>query len=144
MKQVIGILLALLGCGAQAYAADASDYFGRWRVAAIADYAKVASVSDAKAKRKIGISLVMSADVVTFDHRTCKPQYVLSTVDPEKDLEDGYRITNQTLKLPNPVVLIDTGCRRNRFIYVVSPNQVVIEQSGVFYRADRVDVSEGK
>jgi hypothetical protein len=144
MKQVIGMLLALLGCVAHAHAADASDYFGRWRVTAIADHANVASVSDAKAKRKIGGKLVMSADTMTFDHRTCKPQYALSTVDPERDLEDGYRITNQTLRLPNPVVLIDTGCQRNRFIYVVGPKQVVIEQSGVFYRADRVDVSEGK
>jgi hypothetical protein len=144
MRQVIGMLLALFGCVPHASAADASDYFGRWRVVAIADYAKVASVSDAKAKRKIGGNLAMSADVVAFDHRTCKPQYVLSTVDPEKDLEEGYRITNQTLKFPNPVVLIDTGCQRNRFIYVVNPKQLVIEQSGVFYRADRVDVSEGK
>lgn len=144
MRQVIGLLLALLGCVAHASATDASEFFGRWRVAAIADYAQVASVSDAKAKRRIGGNLVMSADVVTFDHRTCKPQYVLSTVDPEKDLEDGYRITNQTLKLPNPVVLIDTGCQSNRFIYVVNPKQVVFEQSGVFYRADRVDRSKGK
>lgn len=144
MKQVIGMVLALLGCVAHANAADASEYFGRWRVAAIADYAKVAAVSDAKAKRKIGGNLVMSPDLVAFDHHTCKPQYVVSTIDPDKDLEDGYRITNQTLKLPNPAVLIDTGCQRNRFVYVLSPNQLVIEQSGVFYRVDRVDVPEHK
>jgi len=144
MKPTRGMLLMLLSCVAHAQAADAGDYFGRWRISAIADYAKVAAVSDARAKRKIGGDLVLSAHAVTFDHRTCRPRYALSTVDPEKDLEDGYRITNQTLKLPNPVVLIDTGCQRNRFIYVANAKQLVIEQSGVFYRADRVDVAEGK
>lgn len=144
MRQAIGMLLALSSFATQGWAADASDYFGRWRIAAIVDYANVASVSDAQAKRMLGGKLVMSADTVSVGHRTCKPEYVLSAVDPEKDLESGYRITNQTLKLPNPVVLIDTGCQRNRFIYVASPKQIIVEDSGVFYRAVRIDASNGK
>jgi hypothetical protein len=137
-------LLSLFCYAAGAYAENVTDYFGRWHVAEIADYANVSAVSDAVAKRKIGSDFVMSAQSVKFDHRTCKPNYELSTVDPEKDLQEGYRITNQTLKLPRPVVMIDTGCLHNRFVYVVSPDQVILEQSGVFYRASRVSNTQSR
>jgi hypothetical protein len=135
------LFVSLFIYAAWACADDAKGYFGHWRVTGIAEYASVSSISDAQAKKKIGRDLVMSERSLAFDHYSCKPRYAFSRVDPEKDLEEGYRISNVTLKLPNPVVVIDTGCERSRYIYVVNRNQLVLEQSGVFYRANRLSGS---
>jgi hypothetical protein len=79
----------------------------------------------------------MSERSMRFDRYSCKSRYAQSTVNPEQDLEEGYRISNEKLKLPNPVVVIDTGCERSRYVYVVNRNQIILEQDGVFYRANR-------
>lgn len=55
-------------------------------------------------------------------------------VNPQENLRAGYKISNNTLKLSNPVLLLDTGCE---WVYVVSNNQIIVEKSGVFYRAVR-------
>lgn len=138
MKHALrALILVLTCCAAGARAIEVKDYFGQWRVSAIVDYANMVAISDAQAKQEIGHLLFMSEKTLTFDHRTCKPKYELSMVDPDKDLETGYQITNETLKLPNPVVLIDTGCKGSRFIYVASPNRLILEKSGVFFAVER-------
>lgn len=111
---------------------DIKKFFGVWHIASIADYAKITSIDDKQANIPIGHYFTISRESTKFNDHLCKARYTFLKVNPAENLQEGYRISNNRLKLPNPVLLLDTGCE---FVYLVKDKQIIIEKWGIFYRA---------
>ncbi len=134
MKRIVTLMsFILLFPVAVIRAESITPYLGQWKIVAVVDYAKIASVDDAQAASQVGHYFLIEKKFTKFNHQSsCNSHYEFSKVNPEADLKEGYKVSNQILKLPNPVLLLDTGCE---FIYLIGQKQLIVEKSGVFYRA---------
>ena len=128
------LLLILLWLPCLAMASNAQDYYGYWKTTAVADYGDLDVIGKEEVAKKVGEYLILSSWRISFDGHHCKPEYHLSEVDPVTDLDTGYRIPNDTLKLPDPVLKIDTGCE---VVYVLDKDHIVFTADKAFYRAQR-------
>jgi hypothetical protein len=137
MSKMKKLLFLLLWLPCLAIASNAKDYYGYWKTTAVADYGHGDVIDNEEADKRVGEYLILSSWRVSFDGHHCKPAYHLSEVDPANDPDTGFRVSNETLKLPDPVLAIDTDCM---FIYAIDKDHIVFESGGVIYRAVRHDM----
>jgi hypothetical protein len=131
-------LLGLLCCGSAAALAEDpnADIYGKWKIKAVIGMGAETSMNDRQIQRIIGKPLLISADKIEFNGRTCHPHYQRSREETTQHFDWAWRTDVSKIPFPNPVTIIDTGgCD---YLYPIRKDHLMIAEENVFFEAVRI------
>ena len=141
-RQGLASIMACLLMAASVEAGDSGSkhadrsVVGRWKILSILDFAQV-SIGEAPAKKLLGKELLISVDRIEFGDRHCQESdFHAESVETNIELSDKARVSNDKLRLPNPVTVVELSCA---YVYVRNKNRLVFAWNGIFFDVVRMN-----
>ena len=130
------LMLAASASYGQSKMPTVKDFYGKWTVTEVVGYADVGS-GYPHAKEILGLVMEISADGITFNGDTCKPNkgYRVVMVDTAADLRANSGASREDAELPRKAPLLQNdNCSE---IYWLNAHKIEFDDEGVFVRAYR-------
>lgn len=132
--------LGILLCVGPARATDVSEsgkdtsVVGNWKIKSVLDYAAISIGAD-QAKPLIGQDLIISEEEIRFGDQVCsQSNFLAERVETNIELRENARVSNDLLRLPNPVTVVELSCA---YAYIKDRNRIVLAWNGIFFDAVR-------
>ncbi len=129
------LTLATLLITIPASASDASKtmkpagIIGEWKIRSVLDYATI-SIGPDQAKRLIEKDLIISEEKIRFGDQVCsESNFLAERVETNIELRENARVSNNQLRLPNPVTVVELSCA---YVYIKDRNRIVLAWNGIF------------
>lgn len=132
----LGILLCIGPASATEVPESGTDtsIIGEWKIRSVLDYASI-SIGAEQAKPLIGKDLIISEAKIRFGDQVCaEPNFLAESVETNIELRGNARISNDQLRLPNPVTVVELSCA---YAYVKNRDRIVLAWNGIFFDAVR-------
>ncbi|WP_137172032.1 hypothetical protein [Massilia sp. HP4] len=111
-----------------------TSIIGDWKIRSVLDYAAISIGSD-QAKPLIGKDLIISKEEIRFGDQVCsQSNFLAESVETNIELGENARVSNDLLRLPNPVTVVELSCA---YAYIKDSNQIVLAWNGGFFDAVR-------
>lgn len=111
-----------------------TSIIGDWKIRSVLDYAAISIGSD-QAKPLIGKDLIISKEEIRFGDQVCsQSNFLAESVETNIELRENARVSNDLLRLPNPVTVVELSCA---YAYIKDRNRIVLAWNGVFFDAVR-------
>ncbi|WP_313170917.1 hypothetical protein [Massilia oculi] len=133
---VLGNLLTMIPALASDIPEPGRDtsIIGEWEIKSVLDYATI-SVGEDQARSLIGKDLIISKEKIEFGNRVCsESNFLAESVETNIELRENARTSNDRLRLPNPVTVVELSCA---YAYIRDKNRIVLAWNGVFFDAVR-------
>jgi len=112
----------------------ATDIIGEWKIRSVLDYATISIGAD-QAKPLIGKDLIISEKEIRFGDQVCsESNFLAESVETNIELRENARVSNDLLRLPNPVTVVELSCA---YAYIKGRNRIVLAWNGIFFDAVR-------
>ncbi|MBV6323278.1 hypothetical protein [Duganella violaceipulchra] len=136
----LGTALSLLATGHLYAAEEKASFYGHWRTVAVLDTADIAGMSDAEARKLVGLCVDVEPEVFKFAGEECAaPTYEQTTREPVRYLREQWHARAGKLHLPNPVKVVDAGCTD---LFMLNQSRMVFNWNGFFFESRRVEQSQ--
>lgn len=107
---------------------------GEWKIRSVLDYATISIGAD-QATPLIGSDLIIGREAVRFGDQVCPaPSFQAESVETNIELRENARASNDRLRLPNPVTMVELSCA---YAYIKNRNRIVLAWNGIFFEAVR-------
>jgi hypothetical protein len=139
-KPLLSLVLLAVVSTAQAENKDPA-FFGRWKIASVADFAGVTADTDVSGSRRlIGAELVIKPGGMQFAGEDCRnPSFTVERKTLAQAFTIGFQMSNtDKLKLPDPVEEVEVECQNAAdfsLLYVRSKDHIVFVWSGILFNA---------
>ncbi|MGF6275400.1 hypothetical protein ABIB38_003798 [Massilia sp. UYP11] len=111
-----------------------TSIIGKWEIKSVLDYAAI-SVGEDQARSLIGKDLMISKEKIELGSRVCsESNFLAESVETNIELRENARTSNDRLRLPNPVTVVELSCA---YAYIRNKNRIVLAWNGVFFDAVR-------